>query len=289
MILQYKEGYTHAGKFHADDVFSAAFLRILDPNFKITRVFEVSEKVLNSSDILVFDIGRGEFDHHQNGARVRENGVQYAAFGLLWEKFGRLIFEDEHLWKKFDDKFVQPIDKCDNTGDYHQLSFIIGSFNPLWNEDVTENEQFEKAVTFAKSILEREFARRKAVGAARDFVKKAFEESDGKVIYLERYAPWKTWLLKTEAKFVIFPSDRGGYNAVCVPVSESENSPRIPFPSKWSSLENKELENVSNIEGLTFCHKNCFLIHTKSLESAKKATKAAIENFKNINNTGENK
>ena len=29
--------YTHAGKFHADDVFSAALLRILRPNIRFVR------------------------------------------------------------------------------------------------------------------------------------------------------------------------------------------------------------------------------------------------------------
>ena len=34
---------THGGKFHADDVFSAALLRIINPNIRIIRAFEVPE------------------------------------------------------------------------------------------------------------------------------------------------------------------------------------------------------------------------------------------------------
>ena len=37
----YDKGFTHAGSFHADDVFSTAFLKILNPNIKITRGFVV--------------------------------------------------------------------------------------------------------------------------------------------------------------------------------------------------------------------------------------------------------
>ncbi len=46
------------------------------------------EKIPEDYEGIVFDIGRGQYDHHQRDSRVRENGVPYAAFGLLWEKFG---------------------------------------------------------------------------------------------------------------------------------------------------------------------------------------------------------
>ena len=73
------KAFTHGGKFHADDVFSAALLLYLNPEITITR----GNKVPEDYDGIVFDIGRGEFDHHQKDSRVRENGVPYAAFGLL--------------------------------------------------------------------------------------------------------------------------------------------------------------------------------------------------------------
>ena len=70
--------FTHGGKFHADDVFSAALLLYLNPEIQIERGNQVSEDY----DGIVFDIGRGAYDHHQKDSRVRENGVPYAAFGL---------------------------------------------------------------------------------------------------------------------------------------------------------------------------------------------------------------
>ena len=36
-------GFTHAGKFHADDVFATALLQILRPDIKITRGFTVPD------------------------------------------------------------------------------------------------------------------------------------------------------------------------------------------------------------------------------------------------------
>ena len=71
--------FTHSGKFHADDVFSAALLLYLNPEIMITR----GNRVPEDFDGIVFDIGRGQYDHHQKDSRIRENGIPYAAFGLF--------------------------------------------------------------------------------------------------------------------------------------------------------------------------------------------------------------
>ena len=62
---------THAGHFHADDVFSAALLREIWPDLEIRRVFEVPD----GFDGLAFDIGGGPFDHHGPDRQCRENGL----------------------------------------------------------------------------------------------------------------------------------------------------------------------------------------------------------------------
>ena len=108
--------FTHSGKFHADDVFSAALLLYLNPEINISR----GNKVPEDFDGIVFDIGRGQYDHHQKDSRVRENGVPYAAFGLLWEALGEKILGQE-LAEKFDQSFVQPLDNNDNTGEKMSL------------------------------------------------------------------------------------------------------------------------------------------------------------------------
>ena len=72
------KGFTHGGKFHADDVFSTALLKILFPNINVERGFVVPENF----DGIIYDIGFGEFDHHQENSPVRESGTPYASFGL---------------------------------------------------------------------------------------------------------------------------------------------------------------------------------------------------------------
>lgn len=79
---------THGGKFHADDVFSTALLKLFyikvkksSNKLKVERVLDVTEE--DKKNYVVYDIGAGEYDHHQEDSPIRENDVPYAAFGLL--------------------------------------------------------------------------------------------------------------------------------------------------------------------------------------------------------------
>ena len=86
-------GFTHAGKFHADDVFATALLQILRPDIKITRGFVVPDDF----DGIVYDVGFGMFDHHQEPRECRPNGVPYAALGLLWRVLGPALWVSVRL------------------------------------------------------------------------------------------------------------------------------------------------------------------------------------------------
>ena len=46
------KGFTHGGKFHADDVFSTALLQILRPDIQVTRGFVVPDDF----DGIVYDL-----------------------------------------------------------------------------------------------------------------------------------------------------------------------------------------------------------------------------------------
>lgn len=173
------KAFTHSGKFHADDVFSSALLLYLNPQITITRGNQVPE----GYDGIVFDIGRGRYDHHQRDSRVRENGVPYAAFGLLWEELGGEILGGT-LAQRFDEEFVQPLDNNDNTGEKNELASLIGNFNPVWDAQkqkiydkskLTAGQkecgltgEFLHAVRIAGLILENKFARYRADARGRE-------------------------------------------------------------------------------------------------------------------------
>ncbi|MGN1030939.1 MAG: MYG1 family protein, partial [Butyricicoccaceae bacterium] len=211
---------THGGKFHSDDVFGAALLRIIQPDLPIRRVFSVPEDF----DGLAFDIGWGAFDHHQPDARFRENGEKYAAFGLLWEVLGAQLLGEADA-AAFDEHFVQPLDHSDNTGDPHPLALAIADFNPVWDSDENRDEAFFRAVTFAQGILEREFTRIRARQRADELVRADLAASDGTVVVLSQYAPWADVLMnESQALFAVYPSMRGGYNAQVIPISKDDRT-----------------------------------------------------------------
>lgn len=265
-------GFTHAGKFHADEVFSTALLQILNPAFTVRRGFTVPQNF----DGLVYDIGFGAFDHHQKNAPVRANGVKYAAFGLLWRQWGTLLM-DETDAARFDEHFVQPLDKDDNTGCGHALADIVGAFNPAWDSSEDADAAFERAVSWAKTALQQKLGMVAAMRRGDAVVQQALEKMKNGIVYLDPYAPWKNVLIPSRAEFVVYPSARGGYSAQGVPRRFDEPTLKVPFPAAWAGADEAELPAISGIETLRFCHASRFLITAQTREDAVQACLAARE------------
>lgn len=269
--------FTHSGKFHADDVFSSALLLYLNPEITITR----GNKVPDDFDGIVFDIGRGRYDHHQKDSRIRENGIPYAAFGLLWEDLGCEILGDE-LAEKFDEAFVQPLDNNDNTGEKNELASLIGSFNPSWDENGGTDEAFFRAVSVAGMILENKFARylgnERADKRIEEVLETRDQTGDSRILVLPEFIPCQERLSETEVAFVIFPSNRGGY---CIQPQKKEYSLnyKCSFPSEWLGLENEELQKETGLSSATFCHKGGFLMSVGDLSDAIRACQISLDAF----------
>ena len=269
--------FTHSGKFHADDVFSSALLLYLNPEITITR----GNKVPEDFDGIVFDIGRGKYDHHQKDSRIRENGIPYAAFGLLWEDLGCEILGDE-LAEKFDEAFVQPLDNNDNTGEKNELASLIGSFNPSWDENGGTDEAFFRAVSVAGMILENKFARylgnERADKRIEEVLETRDQTGDSRILVLPDFIPCQKRLSETEVAFVIFPSNRGGY---CIQPQKKEYSLnyKCSFPSEWLGLENEELQKETGLSSATFCHKGGFLMSVGDLSDAIRACQISLDAF----------
>lgn len=266
------KAFTHGGKFHADDVFSSALLLYINPEIVISR----GNKVPEDFDGIVFDIGRGRYDHHQKDSRVRENGVPYAAFGLLWEVLGKEILGEE-LAEKMDESFIQPLDINDNTGEKNELATLIGNFNPPWDAKGGSDEAFFQAVSVAGMILENKFERYRGNARADQRVEQVLEEHNPKdrILVLPEFIPCQKALAETEIAFVIFPSNRGGY---CIQPQKREYSMnyKCSFPSQWLGLEGEELVKETGLSSAVFCHKGGFLMTVGELEDAKAACKKAL-------------
>ena len=230
---------------------------------------------------LIFDIGEGKYDHHQNTAEIRENGNKYAAFGLLWRDFGYIVCPEDEVREVIDKHFIQPLDLSDNFGYANDIASMISSFNPTWKEENADMDAcFHQVVLIAMRILDREITKQRDIFAARDFVEEALNNSDGEIVFLEKHVPWKKVLVPSTAKFMVAPSNRGGFSAQTVPVDNPLDKDSIvakcDFPEAWGGLRNKELVKVSGIEGLTFCHKALFYVAAETKEAAMEACRQAL-------------
>lgn len=267
--------FTHGGKFHADDVFSSALLLYINPEIRITR----GNKVPDDFEGIVFDIGRGLFDHHQKDSRIRENGVPYAAFGLLWEVLGKEILGEE-LAVRFDESFVQPLDNNDNTGEKNELATLIGNFNPSWDANDNGDKEFFQAVSVAGMILENKFERYKGNERADKRIDEILKDHDPKsrILVLPEFIPCQKALSETDIAFVIFPSNRGGY---CIQPQKKEYSMnyKCSFPESWLGLEGDELIKETGLDTAVFCHKGGFIMTVGQLDEAVMACQKAVDSY----------
>ena len=282
---------THSGVFHADDVFATAFLDLYFTNISVIRLDSVPLNVDN--DVIIYDIGKGKFDHHQKEARIRDNGIKYSSFGLLFEEYGlsfleRLKIENkEEVYDYLVKDFILSIDAIDNgefpsvTANYKvkTVSDIIKLYNPSYGSNDTSNENFVKAVNVAESIFSFELKNVCGKVKASKKVKELLKNNNTDILLLDEYLPYEEVILtgNYNTKLVIYPSNRGGYCVKTVPISLEDKNSRVYFPLKWAGLVNEDLEKTSGIKDITFCHVNRFLVATKSLEAALKVASVTMD------------
>ena len=275
---------THSGVFHADEVFATAFLDLYFKDVSLIRVREVPNNV--KEDTIVYDIGKGKFDHHQIDAKIRDNGIKYSSFGLIFEEYGIKYLEKLGVDKKLDvynyfvKDLVEGIDAIDNgifpviesSYKVKMINDIIKLFNPsyLSNDDVNDN--FLKAVDIAKIIITYEIKNVYGKVMASFKVKELLDKSDGPILVLDEFLPYEETILSSskydKIKLVVYPSNRGDYAIMTIPISSSNKTSRVYFPKVWGGLYNEKLVEVTGVKGAIFCHVNRFILTAATLDSA---------------------
>ena len=285
---------THSGTFHSDEVLATVILEKVLGNITICRTFKVPEEL--ADDVIVYDIGFGMYDHHQKGGNgARENGVPYAAAGLIWKDFGRQLVTDtcnpDLVWNLIDRDLIQGIDATDNGKipkvDYPAqamtFSQAISSFNPNWDSEMSTDDAFAKAVEFAKIVFDNVLANTVSKANAQDIVDEAIESSVNNIMVLDRFVPWQEFIFSStnnkasDILFVVFPSNRGGYNWQCVPDALGSFGMRKADPDEWKGLRDLELQNVTGVATASFCHPEGFIGGATTLEDAIALAKLAVE------------
>ena len=265
----------HSGVFHADDVFTVAYVQMLRRYFglsllKVIRTFNVAEFMTIDNGYLVADIGKGDFDHHFHDAekKRRPDGVPYAAFGLVVKEFHEGFLSDEE-YRILDRKLIEPTDYHDNSGNGSTLSFAISIFNKNWDDpDPNNDPKFFEAVEVASTILEKFIDNVRSFSKAQEIAKQQIV--DGNAIYMDKYAPINEFFADDpKVLYIGSPSLRGTYQILTV--KDPRGVAKKLFPERIRGISYPD--GVYDQDGLSFCHPSGFMASFKDKEAAKKYIK----------------
>lgn len=204
-----KKLVTHHGKFHADDVFSTAWLRKIYGKIEVLRIDrrDISE-YLNNEDFFIYDIGNGKYDHHSKECKERRpNGDLYAAFGKIVRDTYQLVGFDEDTYYRFDKFFISPIDVVDNDGPAAAISQHSDVIRALNQDDLYSPEQdlaFKKAVEYAETVLEimiNKYLKDKELEKKTKTI--AYENRGKDIVILDKFYPTNPFK-KEGVKFIIY-------------------------------------------------------------------------------------
>ena len=285
---------THNSDFHADEVFATVVLKKLYPEMKLVRTRD--PELIRAADIVydlggVYDHATRRYDHHQLGARKREDsGLTYSSFGLIWDHYGLDYCDgNEEVWRYIDKLFVRGIDADDN-GEVETkrdslareflVAQVINQLNPLTDSDEDYDEQFWKAVGLASNILERMCKR-----VANDFtiaseVRRAQDVSpDPRYAELDKAVIMSDMISVIDGlEFLLFPDKvSSAWLISAVNVAGDSFIVKHPFPESWAGLCDEELARVTGVNDARFCHKNRFLTVARTREGALELLRLALE------------
>jgi uncharacterized UPF0160 family protein len=287
---------THDGSFHADEVFAVAALGLLGQPLEVQRSRD--PEVIRAADVRVdvgfrYDPATGDYDHHQRDfGLTRENGIGYAAFGLIWRQFGaRICGDDPDVAAAIETTLVQTVDAGDTGLQLTQLLIdgvrpltvngIVGGFNARWDEELSsrqERERFDSAVELARGILQREIGSAAAGHRAGQIVRDAIAAArDPRIVELPVNAPWKHVLVSEspDALFVIYPK-RQGFGLEAVPQELGSFTNRRDLPASWAGLQDGDLTAVTGVSDAVFCHAKRFLAVARSRAGIERLVELAL-------------
>lgn len=286
---------THSGSFHADDVFAVATLLLALDDIDVQVVRSRSQEVIDAAEWVIdvggiYDPAAQRFDHHQPGAPVRDNGVPYAAFGLVWKHFGEVLCGSLHVAQAIEQKLVLPIDAGDTGVSLYQLNQlsiapyelyqVVKSFAPAWGSGGSKDMAFIEAVEWAKGLLQRSIAQQRAIQTMDEIVAQTYEQSEDKrLLMFDVPVSALAAIQFPEVEVVICPDDpdsNSNWTATTVRKTLESFESRVQFPESWAGLREEELAEVSGIQDAIFCHKARFLFVAGSKESTVAAARMVV-------------
>lgn len=306
---------THSGKFHADDAWAVAVLKILFPQAAVVRTRDPAR--VEAADFAVdvggiWDAATGRFDHHQKGfTGARPTGVPYASAGLVWREYGarcvcalalahtgQRVSDDKaiEMAQAIDADIVQYLDLSDvgaakNAPGGYGLSAVVSGFNPNWLDeqrlgygdaaDEHRLAQFTRAMELLTDIMINAVKYRVGASLSVEQVRHAEVLEEGRVLFLENGAlPWSQVVRKEMPKvlFVISHNIAEQRHMIhTVPVSPDSFAARADLPEAWAGLRDEKLAAVTGVHDAGFCHNGRFIASAKSYEGIRSMASLALQ------------
>jgi uncharacterized UPF0160 family protein len=286
---------THSGRFHCDEVFAYAALRLAlglgapgqDHDLLRTR----EPELIAAADIVwdvgtVFDPATGRFDHHQRGAPLRPDGTPFSAAGLIWQVYGERAVAAllapagaghfaAAIAAELDASVLRRIDELDNgvsaagpvVDDALGLGRLVGDFNPTWDSAEATgpgfgDAAFLEAAALAEGVLRRRVEALRARMAAEAMVLAAHAAgADPRILVLDRGMPWKNAVFAHDLPviFTVSPAANGNWMVDAMPPEPGSFGQRLPLPETWAGLEGPALATASGVEDAVFVHVRRFV------------------------------
>jgi uncharacterized UPF0160 family protein len=302
---------THSGKFHCDEVFAYAVLRLAlglhEPGVDHTLLRTRKPALIETAEIVfdvgsVFDPAANRFDHHQRGAPVRADGTPFSSAGLVWQAYGARAVAAllppgaeafvPAITADLDERLVKRIDEIDNgvsaTGpvvhDSLNLAALIGDFNPAWDDPAGSgptagDAAFRAASAFAETILRHRVDGLRGRHAAEAIVLDAHRRAvDPRILVLDRGMPWKSAVF-THALPVVFtvsPASNGNWMVDTMPPEPGSFAQILPLPEAWAGLQGADLAAVSGVPDAVFVHLRRFVGAAVSRDGALAMARLAL-------------
>ena len=306
---------THSGKFHADDAWAVAVLKILFPQADVVRTRDPA--LIEAADFAVdvggiWDAATGRFDHHQKGfTGARQTGVPYASAGLVWKHYGARCVsalaaihtghtlsdsKAVEMTHAIDTDVVQYLDLSDvgaakNAPGGYGLSAVVSGFNPNWLDEqqlgygeaaeAHRMNQFKRAMELLTDIMINAVKYRVGALLSVEQVRQGEVLEEGQVLFLQNGAvPW-TQVVRKEMPKVLFVISHNlaeqRYMIHTIPVSPDSFAARADLPEAWAGLRDAQLAAVTGVHDAGFCHNGRFIAAAKSYEGIRTMASLALQ------------
>jgi uncharacterized UPF0160 family protein len=295
---------THGGKFHADDAWAVAVIKVLHPEAELVRTRD--QAIIDRGDVVIdvggiWDPATGRFDHHQKGfSGARQSGVPYASAGLVWREYGgrcvaalalqhtgQQLSEDtaQQIAYAIDADIVQYLDLSDvgaakNAPGGYGMSAVVSGYNLNWMDeerlghgeaaDAYRLQQFHRAMDFLTDVMANAVKYRVGAMLALEQVRGAEVLEGGRLLYLRNSAlPWSSVVRKEMPKVLFVISHNLGeqrYMLHTVPATADTFEARADLPASWAGLRDADLAAVTGVADAGFCHNGRFIAAAKSYD-----------------------